>query len=113
MSAAQASCTVQLTDRADGGGDGAISFDAVGCAAPAPAPAEPVAGPAYVAAELMRLRADPVRCRNIGFALRLADEVSPSPAAAHTALLVLRDLVLELAGQRTVEQQQRHISTWR
>ncbi|MBV6782526.1 hypothetical protein KWH04_18130 [Xanthomonas campestris pv. trichodesmae] len=102
---------MQLTDRADGGNDGVISFDAVGCAAPAPA--EPLTGPEYVAAELMRLRADPVRCRNIGFALRLADEVSPSPAAAHTALLVLRDLVLELAGQRTVEQQQRHISTWR
>lgn len=108
MSAAQSSCTMQLCDRVSGG---ATPLDASGCVAPA-AP-EPVAGPDYVAAELMRLRADPVRCRNIGFALRLADEVSPSPAAAHTALLVLRDLVLELAGQRTVEQQQRHISTWR
>lgn len=108
MSAAQISCTMQLCDRVS---DGTPPFDASGRVAPAPP--EPLAGPDYVAAELMRLRADPMRCRNIGFALRLADEVSPSPAAAHTALLVLRDLVLELAGQRTVEQQQRHISTWR
>ncbi|MDQ1090697.1 hypothetical protein QE400_000110 [Xanthomonas sacchari] len=64
-------------------------------------------------AALVRLRADPVRARNIAFALGIADEVSPSPAAAHTALLVLRELLLELAGHSSVEQQQRYVADWR
>ncbi|KAB0531274.1 hypothetical protein F7R02_19475 [Xanthomonas cissicola] len=38
------------------------------------------------------LRSDPMRTRDTGFALRLADEVAPSSAAAHTALLALRNL---------------------
>lgn len=69
-------------------------------------------GHASVRETLERLRADPIRARDIGFALRLADEVAPSPAAAHTALLVLRNLVAELAGLTTVEEQKRLTAAW-
>ncbi|MDH0740967.1 MULTISPECIES: hypothetical protein [Lysobacteraceae] len=75
-------------------------------------PATALGREATVVEALERLRADPIRARDIGFALRLADEVAPSPAAAHTALLVLRNLVAELAGLTTVEEQKLLTAAW-
>ncbi|MBP2480148.1 hypothetical protein J3A72_000440 [Stenotrophomonas sp. PvP093] len=39
---------------------------------------------------LSELFCDPVRAADLAFALRISDDLSPSPATAHTALLVMR-----------------------
>ncbi|AOY69398.1 hypothetical protein XEUV354_08290 [Xanthomonas euvesicatoria] len=101
------SCTVQLGVPVGAAAEAKDLASAVWAhAAPA------FGGQTSVREALERLRADPMRTRDIGFALRLADEVAPSPAAAHTAPLVLRNLVAELAGLTTVEEHKQLAASW-
>ncbi|WP_144422767.1 hypothetical protein [Xanthomonas arboricola] len=46
---------------------------------------------------LSQALANPVRLRDMVFALRLADELTPCPAQAHTALLILRQFIAQSA----------------
>ncbi|CAD7740088.1 hypothetical protein J7369_14295 [Xanthomonas phaseoli pv. dieffenbachiae] len=47
---------------------------------------------------LSQALANPARRRDMEFALGLADELTPCPARAHTALLILRQFLAEFAG---------------
>lgn len=47
---------------------------------------------------LSQALASPVRRRDMEFALALAEELTPCPARAHTALLILRQFLAESAG---------------
>lgn len=49
-------------------------------------------------AALQEIIEDPVRRRDMQFALCAADMVSPPPDVSHTALVVLRDAISRLAG---------------
>lgn len=47
---------------------------------------------------LTAMLTNPARQRDLAFALHQADEIAPSPATAHTALLVLRAALADVAG---------------
>lgn len=48
------------------------------------------------------------QCDDLAFALSLAEELTPSPSKAHTALLILRDRLADAAGVSVAELMNAH-----